>query len=100
MRCDQSPQRFGADQRRISGEHDDQLGAAQSSTCHLHGMTRSMLRLLKHRCSPGRLDHGNDLLGLVSYYHDRLFRAERRTCPKNLFNQGSPARAVQYFRKA
>jgi hypothetical protein len=81
MRMDQRAQRLGAHQWSIARHHHDNLGIAHRSTCDLHRVPGSVLRLLQDGGRAARFYDGHDLLGLMAHNDDGLFSAQRSARP-------------------
>lgn len=57
-------------------------------------MAGTVLRLLQHRLRAKGFNHRRDLFRLMPHDDNRLFRAQWRTRPDDMFNERPSARAV------
>ena len=62
-------------------------------------MARAALRLLQHGLHTQRLNCGSHVLGLMAYDRDNFARFERLAGTHYIFDQRTPARAMEHLRE-
>ena len=101
MSREQSFECFGPDERRIAGKHDGKFGVSQRAARYLHGVTGAVLRLLQRRRRP---PNGATVAVTSSAWWPTtamVFLAPSGDAgADDLFNQRSPAGAMQHFCEA
>jgi hypothetical protein len=101
VRGDHGTKGFRADEWGIAGQnHYDFRGAAQGAAGDLHGVSRTVLRLLQYGFGVQRGDHRGYFLGLVANDDDRFARLERSAGARDVLHERTASGAVQNLGQA
>ena len=100
MRGNERLQGCRAHEGSIARQHNRKLRSAKRAFGTIHGAAGAILRLLQHGKCPERLDHCGDLFRLVTHDDHGLAGLQRLAGAHNMFDERSPARAVQHLRQA